>query len=192
MQSHQEYTPAACCWCPALEMLSDCHAWKIQSSPDNGGFPVLSSIHKRREPTYMLAPTIKNRYVAHYNENVLLLSRLQPTCFILAETVYWLCSRCNLQTGYLHTSRPTCFPVSDRTYRHNRRQWAFLITRSLLAHTWQNVSNGGAILCSKSATILFIFGHFGWPAPSQTDDKGTGRKTRADDGRIKGPETSWD
>lgn len=89
----------------------------------------------------------------HYNENVLLLSRLQPTCFILAETLYWLCSRCNLQTGYLHTSRPTCFPVSDRTYRHNRRQRPFTITRSLLANTWQKVSKGGDILCSQRATI---------------------------------------
>lgn len=64
MQSHQEYTPVANCWCPALEMLSDCHAWKIQSSPDNGGFPVRSNIHKHRDPTDMLALPIKNRYVA--------------------------------------------------------------------------------------------------------------------------------
>lgn len=64
MQFHQEYTPAAYCRCPALEMLSECHAWKIQSSPDNGGFPVLSSIHKHRDRTGMLALPIKNRYVA--------------------------------------------------------------------------------------------------------------------------------
>lgn len=64
MQSHQEYTPAAYCWCPALEMLSDCHAWKIQSSPDDGGFPVWSSIHKHRDRTGMFALPNKSRYVA--------------------------------------------------------------------------------------------------------------------------------
>lgn len=160
MQSHQEYTPAAYCWCPALEMLSDCHAWKIQSSPDNGGFPVLSSMHRRRDRADMLALPIKNRYVAitmktsyfcrGYSRPASSWRRQSTGCALGATykpDIFTLVGPRVFQSAIAHIDT-----IGDND--------PFLITRSLLANTWQNVSKGGDILCRKSATVLLIFGHF--------------------------------
>lgn len=100
---------------PTLETLSHCHARKIQSPPDKRRRSILicraRNEHRDRAKTKNTSTHLckngKTSYFCPGYSRPASSWRRQPT---RADPL-----GANLQTGYLRTSRPTCFPVSDRT-----------------------------------------------------------------------------
>lgn len=105
MQSHRIH---------ARSMLNLSHvlAWKMSSQQQRF---LWSSMQKNRGP---IAHKLKARW-----------SLLHVKCLTFVQVIAALVHHSEdslesmVQTGYLHATRPTCFPVSDRAYRHNGRQY---------------------------------------------------------------------